>query len=282
MNKSVKINKSELFYTTKYDDGNLNEYYQHVINGITFFLKNNDVPYSVNFGCDDIVKDINLDFQYEHTIVKNEDDSYSCRVLRFEELIKSQSVFEYSNANLYHIKISEEVKKNSDVFRYYPPLIYDNISNSDNRVKNCLTIHNSTLRRNNIHQKVDMDYYHNVYGGGNVFCKDIKKNVMDRYKILINIHQTDSYCTLEESRVLPALMTGILVISEDSPYKEHMPFSKHVIWSPYDKMVDTINNVLENYDFYRQKYLTNIDLTINKMKTDSDNEMFLIFKNYIV
>jgi len=282
MIKSKIINNSELFYDTKWNNGNLNEYYQYILNDITLFLTNNNVPYSVNFGCNNVLKDINLDFQYEHTFIKNEyNNGYSCTVNKFDELIKLQSVFEYSNANLNHIKTSDYFKENSDVFRYYPPLLYD-ISNSDNRFKNCLTIHSSTSRRNNIHQKVDMDYYHNVYGVGNIYCKNIIKKVMDEYKVLVNIHQTDRYSTLEELRVLPALLTGILVISEDSPYKEHIPISKHIIWSPYDTIVETINNVLENYDFFRQKYLTNLDLTIKKMKTDSDNEMFSIFKNYIV
>lgn len=77
-------------------------------------------------------------------------------------------------------------------------------------------------------------------------------------------------------------MTGILVISEDSPYKEHIPFSNHIIWSSYDDIVDTINNVLENYDFFCQKYLNGLKLTLQKMKTKSDNEMISIFKNYIV
>jgi len=275
MIKNVIINKSELYYTTKWDVGNLNEYYQHILNNLIFFLKNNNVPYSVNFGCDEIIKDINLDFQYEHTIIKNEDGEYYCSVYRFNYLIKLQLVFDYSNANLNHIKTSEYFKKNSDVFRYYPPLLYD-ISNSNNRFKNCLTIHNTSLRRHNIHQKIDMDYCQNVY------CKNAIKNIMDEYKILVNIHQTDNSHTLEELRVLPALMTGILVISEDSPYKEHIPFSEHIIWSQYDNIVDTINNVLEDYDFFREKYLTNLDLTLKKMKNDSDNEMFLIFEKYIV
>jgi len=275
MIKNVIINKSELYYTTKWDVGNLNEYYQHILNNLIFFLKNNNVPYSVNFGCDEIIKDINLDFQYEHTIIKNEDGEYYCSVYRFNDLIKLQSVFDYSNANVNHIKTSEYFKKNSDVFRYYPPLLYD-ISNSNNRFKNCLTIHNTSLRRHNIHQKIDMDYCQNVY------CKNAIKNIMDEYKILVNIHQTDNSHTLEELRVLPALMTGILVISEDSPYKEHIPFSEHIIWSQYDNIVDTINNVLEDYDFFREKYLTNLDLTLKKMKNDSDNEMFLIFEKYIV
>ena len=284
MIKSLRINKSELFYTSKWDNKNLNEYYQHILNNLILFLTNNNVPYSVNFGCDEITKDINLDFQYEHTFIKNKDDEYSCTVYRFNELIKLQSVFEYSNANVNHIKTSEYFKENSDIFRYYPPLLYD-ISNSDrdrnNRFKNCLTIHNSTIRRNNVHQKIDMDYYHNVCSG-NVYCKNTMKNILNEYKILVNIHQTDMYGTLEELRVLPALMTGILVISEDSPYKEHIPFSNHIIWSSYDDIVDTINNVLENYDFFCQKYLNGLNLTLQKMKTESDNEMISIFKNYIV
>jgi hypothetical protein len=281
MIKSKLINKSELFYTTKWDNGNLNEYYQYILNCIILFLTKNNIPYSVNFGCDDILKDINLDFQYEHTIVNDGKVGYYCDVYRFTNLIQLQSVFEYSSTNLHNIKTSEYFKKNSDVFRYFPPLIYD-ISNSDNRFKNCLTIHTSSLRRNNIHQQIEMDYYHNVCGSRDVYCKNNMKSVMDKYKILINIHQTDKYCTLEELRVLPSLMTGILVISEESPYKEYIPYSKHIIWSPYDKIADTINNVLENYDFFRQKYLTNLDLTLKQMKTESDNEMFSIFKNYIV
>lgn len=284
MIKSKIVNNSELFYETKYDNSNLNEYYQYILNTIILFLTKNNIPYSINFGCDNILKDINLDFQYEHTITNNGNGIYSCEVYRFEELIKLQSVFEYSNANMNNIKTSEHFKKNFDVFRYYPPLIYDitNIDNIGNRVKNCLTIHSSSSRRRNIHQKVDMDYFHNVCGGSVMYSKDIIKSVMDEYKVLVNIHQTDKYCTLEELRVLPALMTGILVISEESPYKEHIPYHEHIIWSPYDKMVETINNILENYDFFRQKYLTDLNLTLKKMKNDSDNEMSLIFKNYII
>jgi hypothetical protein len=282
--ESKIVNKSELFYETKYDNSNIGEYYQYILNSIILFLTENNVPYSINFGCDNKLKDINLDFQYEHTIINNGDGSYSCTVYRFEELIKLQSVFEYSNANINNIKTSEYFKKGSDVFRYYPPLIYDitNTNDISDRVKNCLTIHSSTPRRNDIHQKIDMDYFHNVCGGNVVYSKDIIKSVMDGYKVLVNIHQTDKYCTLEELRVLPALMTGILVISEDSPYKEHIPYNEHIIWSPYDKIVETINNVLDNYDFFRQKYLTNLNLTLKKMKDDSNNEMSLIFKNYIV
>jgi len=281
---SKTVNKSELFYETKYDNSNLNEYYQHILNGIISFLTKNNVPYSINFGCNDLSKDINLDFQYEHTITNDGKGGYYCQVHRFEELIKLDSVFEYSNANVHNIQTSNYFKDFSQVFRYYPPLIYDieDIDNSTVRLKNCLTIHNSNTRRNNIHQKVNMDYFHNVCSGSDVYCKNNIKNTMNEYKILVNIHQTDKFCTLEELRVLPALMTGILVISEESPYKEYIPYHEQIIWSSYDKIVETINDVLDNYDFFRQKYLTGLNLIIKNMKFTADNQMNSIFEKYIV
>jgi hypothetical protein len=44
MIKSVIINKSELFYETKWDYGNLNEYYQYILNKLKNFL--NDTFYN--------------------------------------------------------------------------------------------------------------------------------------------------------------------------------------------------------------------------------------------
>jgi hypothetical protein len=78
MIKSKIVNKSELFYETKYDDSNINEYYQYILNTIILFLTKNNIPYSINFGCDNILKDINLDFQYEHTITNYGNDIYYC------------------------------------------------------------------------------------------------------------------------------------------------------------------------------------------------------------
>jgi hypothetical protein len=114
------INKSKLFYTNEWDNSNLNEYYQYILNNIILFLTNNNVPYSVNFGCNDIVKDINLDFQYEHTILNNGDNNYSCRIYRFDKLIKLHSVFDYSNANVNHIKTFEPLKKKLIFFDITP------------------------------------------------------------------------------------------------------------------------------------------------------------------
>lgn len=97
----------------------------------------------------------------------------------------------------------------------------------------------------------------------------------------IQINQTDFHHTLEELRVLPALMTGILIVSEDVPYKDVIPYNKHIVWSSYDDLPRTINDVLNNYEVYRDKYLTGVNETIINMKTESSNLLTSIFKDYV-
>ena len=270
MLKYIKVNKTDLFYEDKWNNSNLNEYYQYILNKLIDFFYINNIELSVNFGCDFLNKDIDIDFQYEHTIIKNNND-YSCRIFRFENLIKCDLVFDYSNANIAHIKNYPEYDEYINICRYYPPLLYDIMENNDaNRIKNCLTIHNPSPRRNKIHEKIDMDYY-NTLCGDNLYDKTIMKNVMDNYKLLINIHQTDIHYTLEELRVLPSLMSGMLIVSEDVPYKEHIPYSKHIIWSSYNDLNKTINDVLHNYDLFKKQYLTDLSKTLFDMKLNSDD-----------
>lgn len=279
MIESVIINQSELFYETKWDYGNLNEYYQFILNKIKSFLMDNNVHASVNFGCNELVKDINLGFQYEHTIIKGYNGEYECLINDFDNLIKCDFVFEYSNANINHIKKYSEFNEYLKVGRYFPPLIYD-ITKSHKRTHNCLTIHNITPRRHEIHQQVDIQYYHHECGN-DPYGKENMKEIMDKFKVLINIHQTDNHHTLEELRVLPALMTGILIISEDVPYKESIPYSQHIVWSSFEELPHVINDVLKNYNEYCEKYLKGVDKTLIKMINHSDEVLKLIFKNFI-
>jgi hypothetical protein len=94
---------------------------------------------------------------------------------------------------------------------------------------------------------------------------------------LVNIHQTDTHHTLEELRVLPALLTGIIVISEEVPYKESIPYSKHIIWSKYDDIPKKISSVLSKYKYYQKKYLTGISDTIKLMEVELDKNLNSMF-----
>ena len=85
------------------------------------------------------------------------------------------------------------------------------------------------------------------------FDKDTLQRIYKNTKIMINIHQTDSHHTFEELRVLPALQSGVIVISESSPLTELIPYSDYVIWCPYDQIIDKANEVLNNYESFRSE-----------------------------
>jgi hypothetical protein len=76
-------------------------------------------------------------------------------------------------------------------------------------------------------------------------------------KVLINIHQTNHHHTFEEQRCLPALLCVTLVISEQSPLSELIPYKDFIIWSSYEKIIEKTEEVLKNYDFYFKKIFKN-------------------------
>ena len=69
-----------------------------------------------------------------------------------------------------------------------------------------------------------------------------------RTRILVNIRQTDHCDTLEELRVLPALRSGVIVISELAPNKELTRYSEFIIWGTLDELPEIIRNVQDNYE----------------------------------
>lgn len=66
-------------------------------------------------------------------------------------------------------------------------------------------------------------------------------------RVLINVHQTDDHHTAEELRILPALQSGVIVISEDVPLREMLPYHEFVIWAPSDELLAAAERVLANY-----------------------------------
>jgi hypothetical protein len=76
----------------------------------------------------------------------------------------------------------------------------------------------------------------------------------DRSAILLNVHQTPHHHTLEEFRVLPALLRGVVVISEVVPLVEHVPFREYVVWSTLADFPATTRRVLEHYEEYHGRF----------------------------
>jgi hypothetical protein len=269
------INKTNFFYSDEYVNSNLGQYYYYIVSLLKTFFLEEDVPYEVNFGINSLKKDINLDFQYEHTIIKS-GDKYNHRIERYDYLNNLDCIFDYTNTNVYFLSTFNElhnyVKKNI----YIPPLIYDDysVSNINNRVNDITTIHNWSKRRGDFFNKLKHD---NI---DNVLDKNSIRNILNTYKILLNIHQTDVHSSFEELRVAPALSTGILIISEDVPFKEQIPYNEHIIWCSYENIEKTIEDVLTNYEYYVEKKLTGLSTTIKNIKKNTDEKIKTFFKNY--
>jgi hypothetical protein len=88
----------------------------------------------------------------------------------------------------------------------------------------------------------------------------------------MNTHQIDEHLTVEELRILPALMNGVIIVSEKGPFYENIPYQKHIIWSDYDNIIDETKKTIENYDIIRKKKLKFLNRTIKKIKNNFEKE----------
>lgn len=269
------INKTNFFYTNLYASTAMNEYYNMLCSLLKKIFFENDFQLSVNFGNQELKKEINLDFQFEQVILE-ENGLYKHDIHRYDYLKNLDCIFEYTETNVSFLSqfkhLSHYVKKNI----YVPPLIYDEIDFHDykDRYLDFTTLQSWSERRGRFYNKRK----HNNIDGS--YDKNYLKQNLDKYKILLNIHQTDNRKSFEELRVLPSLSTGILVVSEEVPFKESIPYHNHIIWSSYENLEKTLDEVLNNYDYFRESKLTRLSETLQKMKEISEHKLINFFKKY--
>ena len=89
-----------------------------------------------------------------------------------------------------------------------------------------------------------------------VFHPDNLRALYRRCRILVNVHQTADHLTFEELRVLPALLCGVLVVSEEVPLRAHIPYARFVIWSEPGQLLDTVRAVHADYDAHWARVFT--------------------------
>jgi hypothetical protein len=286
-----KLNNS---FITYYDNPPLHirEYYIYCLSYLKESLKLTDYPINLIFGnMESIIKEIppiRIDIQCEHTLVKREGRSvnqvifgkttdeigekYLVRIDKFDYFNSLDYVIEYSYANYYHIFTSDlfndYIKKNIVI----EPIIFDTNFSKDSRHKII------TLFTPNINQR--RDYILNQLKTENIVIEEVSncfdnfclKNLYNKTKIMVNIHQTDHHHTLEELRILPALSQGVIIVSENVPLKETIPYSEYIIWSDYGNLAKTTKIVEENYEYYFKKIFNKklqkiLDNVLNDNKT---------------
>ena len=218
-----------------------------------------------------------LNINFEHTLVKkggrsipdncskgkiltDEGELYLVRIYMYEKLTYSNIIIDYSIPNIRNISTSNNYNSFSEKLLYIAPVIYNyELTNFMNkRDLDVLTTFINTeeprrhkllnnIRDNNINHK-------NV---NNCYEKTSLKELYLNTKIIINIHQTEHHHTFEELRCLPALLNGVIVISENSPLNELVPYNEFIIWTSYYKIIDTLKDVINNYEFYYNKIFNN-------------------------
>ena len=262
----VWYNESSLYF--------IRDYYDYVVNLIKDILflnprlcKNVIVgPYSFNFN--NAFPIIRIGMNFEHTLVvtggRDSDNAtigniavidgnyassnYLVRIENYEHLIGQDVIVDYSFPNLMNIQKSTHFPEYEKKMICISPLLYPIFPNIENRNISSLTtfINTGEPRRAKLLGELSSTFQHvNV---NNCFQREALIDLYRNTKVLINIHQTDHHHTCEELRILPALLSGVVVICEESPLKEQIPYAQYIIWSSYEKILECLKNVLDNYE----------------------------------
>lgn len=209
-----------------------------------------------------IPNSMRITINYEHTLVdsraaqgflkgsipviNNPSETYTIRLGYHSHHVNSDIVIDYSCPNIKNLESYSIASK----MVYIAPILYPICESQSIRTIDTLTtfIRPEFPRRKKLLDALGSNHINRT----NCFGKDELFKLYSSTKVLINIHQTDFHHTAEELRILPALACGVIVIAEDSPLKETIPYYESVIWIPYDQIVSKTQEVLENYEVYRK------------------------------
>lgn len=90
------------------------------------------------------------------------------------------------------------------------------------------------------------------------FNKD-RDNELFKYKIILNISFFDNYKIFESFRCDRCIYNKMIIISDMKDDIEDYYLYKHIIFVNYNEIVDTVINVINNYEYYYNKLFSNFD-----------------------
>ena len=308
MLRKETINNCYILYLLYSDDYPifLKFYYDYIL----FLLKESCINNSLNnlniiignfyYNFNNGMKTIKIDFNSEHTLVlkdgrdniytpfgnirANDNEFYLVRINNYEIMNNNDIIIDYSKPNIINIGSLNTFQSFYNKMVYISPLVYELDSVKNNRTIELLTtfIDINIQRRHKLLTQIKEQELNHV-NINNCFDNNELQNLYKNTKILINIHQTDYHHTLEEFRVLPALLCGVVVICEESPLKEAIDYSDFLVWTTYDNIMNTIHDVQTNYDEYHNKFFGNpkLENVINKMKENNSNSISRKINEYM-
>lgn len=291
-----KINGSCIYYDEHYLIY-VREYYLYCIELFRNELARNSYSLNLIFGDYKYAflnfnRTCKVDIQFEHTLVKqggrdtdgavegniaiDGEAKYLVRISNFRALSRCDLIIDYSFPNLENIAQSGRFSSYLSKTVCISPLLYNpkiDLYNSQGRDGVVTTFINAEEnRRASVLKRFRLDGV-SIKNVTDCFSKDDVFGLYCKSRILVNVHQTDHHCTLEELRVLPALLCGCIVVSEDVPLKEKIAYSNFIVWSGIDKIHEVVKTVNEQYDAYYQRIFGSSLFTDTIEKMNFSNQM---------
>lgn len=211
---------------------------------------------------------VHIKLQIEHTLVKpggrgaenalsggllipNSEQQYLIRIAHYDDLKQASIVFDYSRINLYNIRSNQAFQIFFRKVFCISPALYPICIDIDGREGVITLFGNPDDSRRKLFLE---DLYGYQIKSSNIREKYFGiDSIYRKAKIVVNIRQTDYHDSLEELRVLPALRSGAIVISETAPYAARTWYSKFIIWGSIDQLPNLISDTEKNYDQIHSK-----------------------------
>jgi hypothetical protein len=275
--ETFKIANGQL--VTPHDAGlHVQEYHNYCLRLMGQILRETQAECAISLGKTDGFESklpmYRFDAQYEHTLVKpegrsvdeiiygetnfmhGEEGKYLIRIPNYDYYSNLDGTIEYSLPNMANIATNPKFKDYLDTAVYVAPTIYDHFDLGFRKTRPftfALFSQNSSENRSTFMEEAQDCDIQSVYGA---FSRESLARVYTVSKILVNVHQTPHHHTFEELRCLPALSRGVIVVSEDVPLKEHIPYHKHIVWAKREELADKLRDVQANYEDYHKEIFT--------------------------
>jgi hypothetical protein len=284
--------KNSYIYYNELHDIHIREYYNYCLGLIRYSLSITDKDINIIFGNYDYDFNNNnrtyrVEIQCEHTLVKDggrgafgspkglipiDDDFYLVRISDYQKLMTYDIIIEYSIPNIENIKSCGEFNNYLSRVSYISPLLYNYEPRREIRDINCITSFSNIYepRRKNLLDDIKNRNINSI-NISNCFSEKEIYVLYSNTKMMLNIRQTDHHHTFEELRVLPAILNGVIVISEDVPLRDKIPYNEFIIWTDYNSILDVMKDVEDNYDYYWNKIFKGdkLETIINQMKDNN-------------
>lgn len=284
------------------------QYYNYVVDLFLSAAKNLNLKCNFVFGnlqhnFQNNLHTIKIDIQIEHTIVKPggrdswgaeegvvpfSQGNYLVRIMGYEYLNTRDIIAEYSNPNMENIRRSKKFDKYLNKVALISPLIYEpkKLQFIENKKYECVTmfVNTNEPRRRAFLDSIQQTNLSSV-NIQNCFHKNDLEHLYKNTKIMLNIRQTEHHDTLEELRILPALLNGVIVITEDCPFKEFVPYNQFLFFSSIDQIANKTQEILNNYKeiwesiFLNEKFLEKMQEIYNNNVQAAETKLLYVLNN---